>query len=265
MGAFKHSPGCTCCAPCGSVVVTVTGCCSLVLAGATVTLKLSGSTVGTATTNSSGVATISISAAGSYTVDVACTGFTTQTGVAVAATCTTNNKAITLAVDSAYACVAGCGQSFAKTATFSADDGLGAVTLSYDGTSGTFTQGKWVGCGQRTHNGYPRNPADGSCDTSGGSFTSVSVATEFLLDCNGLRISFQGCVTPGPVSQFMASTCPYSRATGFFGGPGGGLFTPTVKACSPYCACSSIPSTNIAYPSGATLTIKATGATCSCP
>jgi hypothetical protein len=86
--------GCGGCSSCtGTICVTATY--YAPIPGATVTVKLGATTIGTCTTDATGKCCVSITAAGTYTVTVSKTGFTT-TSTTVSATCTTNNVTVTM-------------------------------------------------------------------------------------------------------------------------------------------------------------------------
>ena len=125
--------------------VTVAGCSSVGLAGATVTATFGGVVYRAANvTDSSGLAQIAVSTVGSHTISAVhpSSRFTTYSGSAsVSVACTTAHTAV-LPVASPYVCVSwgafSCGYPVAKTLHLT-DPSWGNVTLTYDGVD------RWLG------------------------------------------------------------------------------------------------------------------------
>lgn len=148
MAYKKNSPGCAnsgcdCAPPCTTtVVVTVTGCNSSAVVGASVSVKLSGSTLGTGTTNSSGVATIVVATAGAInaTVEVAPPTGYLLTSTTAALNCATRAVTIAMTVDSAnYTCVTCCDFPVPLTLHLTTAQGTRAITYSAGGWRATGT------------------------------------------------------------------------------------------------------------------------------
>lgn len=124
-----------CCVVNGNVAVTVLGCNSLALSGATVTITQGGTTVDTWTTNSTGQRPGGSASlpTGSYSYSVAKGRFTTATG---SFTLTTSGSTftVTLTAASGYICVPFCADPVKTALTFTVG-GVG-YAISYVGTFG---------------------------------------------------------------------------------------------------------------------------------
>lgn len=134
---LSKSAPCKCCGGCGQICVTVSGCHTPTVQGVVVTILDVTATIviGSATTNSSGVACISIPSADYYKIKLDPTGAMVPVGYAIsteavagAYTCSTNNVSRALAIASGYVCVACC--SFPIATTLYVD---GTVAMSYLG------------------------------------------------------------------------------------------------------------------------------------
>lgn len=193
-----------CCCDCTTVVQqTVRGCASALLSGVTVNVKIGGVTVGTGTTNGSGVVSISVSSASgaSATVEiVGPTGYQTSTGT-ITLNCGTVTRSTTLLVQSGYFCtddpccpVGGSPPypAVSYPSTITLNDGFGDVTLTRQGTAYD-----WRGSATRT----AAEAYSCSTDPTGSPWplnTDVSVPVYFKVDgalnCATLTISCNDCV-----------------------------------------------------------------------
>lgn len=195
--------------PCsGAVVCTVRGCNSLNLAGATVTATRTGFITRTATTNSSGGASLSLPQ-GAWTVVVSRSRFNSATRtVTVASGCGVQFQTFTLSAATGYSCVTGCAVPLSNT--LHATSPVGSVTL-------TNTTGTWVGSigfGGRSCivPSGPPTPCTGTAGTDtvsltfvlsgGGTGAFLSVGTQGSVSAgvrnpNGDTWTAAGCTSPG--------------------------------------------------------------------
>jgi hypothetical protein len=217
--AIRFSPGCPeCVTPqCGTIVVNVRGCMGAAaggaLAGATVVLKLGGTTLDTQVTPAGGQVTFPITSAASYTVEVtppAGAGFATpaaQTFAALCAGSSVNTRTFTLTADANHVCCTTlCNFPIPKSLSIS--DGIGSVALAYDAGLGG-----WHGCALRTANAIPAEffnayaggPAGGggsqNCNLT--SVASITTPVGFMWLCSGLTIGVMLCAGAG----LLAGTC----------------------------------------------------------
>lgn len=120
----------TCCGGTGDITVTVYGCNSLTVSGATVDLYLGASLIDTSTTDGSGQHTFSGLSPGNYTITASKGArFTATTSSSITVTSGgTATSSITIAVATGYVCCNGCPEPIARTlyATIAG----GSVTLS---------------------------------------------------------------------------------------------------------------------------------------
>ena len=127
-----------------SLCVTVAGCNSILLANATVTVKSGGATVGTATTNSSGLGCVQLLAStGSYSVEVSKSRFATNTSTRTI-TCG-SAFSVTLSVAAGYACDYGiCADPHPTTLYLTTPAGT-SVTLTHSGVAWNGTDTRTIG------------------------------------------------------------------------------------------------------------------------
>lgn len=199
----KVNLGCT-----GQICVTVKGCNSHTIQGATVHIKdhatgldIAGSPC---TTDATGKCCISITAAASYDITADAHGFTTGS-LTVSATCTTNNETITLSPGSGFVCgPVGCACAYPFPSSVTLNDPLGAHTFSYNSTThnydGSYTASVTVSytttfCVGGPYGGEPQ------CCASG----SITVKCVFVFDpCTGIwsaTYSYDGIDNSGAGSQ----------------------------------------------------------------
>lgn len=265
----KASPGCcSCTGTCtgAQICVQVDGCNGLALAGATVTISLSGTTIGTGTSDGTGKYCHAIASAATYTIVVSMTGFNTST-TTYAAVCSssTNNPTVNLTAASGYVCTPCCAESI-STASKTLTTTGGTFTLAYLGN--TFAGGPygivlgtpvWGVCVMTSPiSSHVSDPFCNLCNPFTG-FVSVSQATPFFFYCqSGWHLQEWAHTCPGgpvtPWSQLGAGVtdwpCSPPDPTVTCSGPAGcgcGLFLNFTGGgtCSPLSITFSINSTFI--------------------
>jgi hypothetical protein len=130
-----------CCPPptCDTIVsVTVTGCNSAAVPGASVTIKIGATTIGSGTTNGSGAASITVNSAPSASATIEIGAVLGYAGTSISRTlnCGTVTQAFGLLADTDHVCVACCVHPAPKT--------LGCTTVAGDLTL-TYSGGAWAG------------------------------------------------------------------------------------------------------------------------
>lgn len=159
MPAFKTgNPGC-CCAS-HSIRVHVRGCGGLALAGASVELRLDGDLVGTATTDSLGLAVFTDLVDGTYSITASKSRFNAAVTPATPLIAVLDVY-LTLTPATGFVCCGACADPMPEVLYFRSD-GAGVVSLSWDTESGV---ARWIGSKTfsrpgllMTYTGY------GSCD-----------------------------------------------------------------------------------------------------
>lgn len=233
------------------------------VSGAVVTVKDSGgATVGSGTTDATGIVTVTIPAAATYTIVVAKTGQNTVTATQ-AATCTTNNVAIKLGIAASYTvrtCAVGAiGITVTLTHATSGrvftgvTNSSGAVTVAV-GESGNYNYS--IPAFRHTTRTGSANLPPGFCTTSGG--------TQDLDPATGYHCLFltTGCMVPP--AGLTNSECFYPIADTLFltdsaygtttltwsssaGGVGIGGWSGTKAVSTPACAPDPASSTTLTY------------------
>lgn len=123
---------CFCSGSCGQICVTVKNSAGTLISGGTITVKDGGgTTIGTCTTNGSGVCCVAIPSAATYTVTFTKTSYTSVT-VSVVATCTTNNVTICTGTQVTFSVSLSCGVSSIGTSV--SITGVGSGTVDGTGT-----------------------------------------------------------------------------------------------------------------------------------
>jgi hypothetical protein len=130
-----------CCPPptCDTIVsVTVTGCNGAAVPGASVTIKIGATTIGSGTTNGSGAASITVNSAPSASATIEIGAVLGYAGTSISRTlnCGTVTQAFSLSADSSHVCVVCCIHPVPKT--------LGCTTVAGDLTL-TYSGGTWFG------------------------------------------------------------------------------------------------------------------------
>lgn len=172
MAARKNTPGCaTCCGGCtGQICVTVRGCNNSFLPGATVTISLGGTTIGTGTTDASGKFCVAITSAATYTIVVSKTRFNSST-TTYAATCSmsANTPSVALTPATGFICVPCCVDPL-STATKTLTTTWGVISLPYLGLVTGGINGLaantpvWGGCNTISVNAYSADPFGAACN-----------------------------------------------------------------------------------------------------
>lgn len=143
--SFVHGSGVGA-APCvATLAVTVTGCGSVLVSGATVQIKSGATVLASGTTNASGVVSpqLTVSAAGTYDLVISAPRYATST-TSVAMTCAgTTTTAVTLTIGTGYLCSSTCAY---PTTLILSDGTSNDVTLTYTTSSVVGGLVGWEGC-----------------------------------------------------------------------------------------------------------------------
>jgi hypothetical protein len=218
MGLTNQDPGCCCGGSGCNATITVTGCNSAPLAGATVSIA----GVGTNTTNSGGSAGFTLPSPGTYSVTASFTGLTTVT---VSHTFACPNGGLTIAMTTTEAgfgcCSGGFPMPLPLTLFASACGTMVTLTATTTGQPGQITINNWAGNGTvpgQTVAQFPTDPCtagtwDGVTTTSG----SVTITVQII--CSGS--------TAPPVLALVGVTSTQNETTTF----NAGLCDPSTGCC----------------------------------
>jgi hypothetical protein len=162
---------------CGTnATITVEGCFSLVLPGATVAVSTGGSLIFTGTTNGSGQVSLTVNPSTSYSIVTTSTRFVTNTTTWTTGATGPFAKTVgPLTAASGYACTSFCAEPF-KTTLNGTVGGQAYTLIKGGGLPGT---GGWYGCqdfpiGQLVAN--PSYPASGNPYIAGSGSTPIGLA-----------------------------------------------------------------------------------------
>lgn len=266
---------CGCDATTTKICMTVTDACTgAAISGASVTVKDSGgATVGTCTTNGSGVCCVGVTKKDTYSAVVSATGYTTKTVTTLTiSTCgTTVSRGVPLVATGLTCC-----KGYPLPNPFTATDSLGTCSMSK------------VIIGTDTHfcGGYTASLSgtNGSCDGSGNCVPStISTAVLYDLNCTTgeLRVSvYTASCLLGPHGTFCwtfypatVSSCTLTPASlptpscsstlecvislGAFQSHTTGTYSPlnlTVDYTSPGLICNGNPDCTLNFPTTGTVT-----------
>ena len=221
MAAWKlWGPGCECCTGCtGTICFTLKQCdTTTAVIGALITLKLSGTTIGTCTTNGSGQCCIAITSAATYDYTISGAGLETKTGT-VAATCTTNNVTLTFGA-SLCVTVLGCNSAVLPNATLTVKSGGTTVATATSNSSGVACVHLLASTGSysvevsKSRFGTNTSTRTITCGTTFG--VTLSAGTGYQCDI---------CVDP--ISETLYLTTPISTSVTLTYDSGTGIWTGT--------------------------------------
>ncbi len=212
----------SCCGPCGTHCVTVKRSCdgAGIGAGATVTLKLSGATVSTCTTDSSSQCCLDVPSAGSgYSIEVTAPSgshYANKTVSSLTLACGSTTRNITLDPDTGYACFGCTGVVLPTGVVFSSlTDSTYGTTSSITGSSVGSLPAGLIEIAAASYAGGTNTKCFPGSGCTGGSTATCASATMQLLyqtnNCDRITVYYEwapglfdgrncGCPNGGPVS-----------------------------------------------------------------
>ncbi len=190
--------------------MTLLGCNSLALPGATVVLKLGGTTLATQTTNGSGVTVFTGLSPGTYTVTYSASRFTTvgPINVTIDGICTAMTAGTTLSPSGGYGCCVGCVYPYPSTVFITTSAGTVTGTLSAGRWNAT--QGVTVNCG----NGAGLTTLSYSLGCSAGTFGTLIIEGDAVQSLGGTWF-----LTQTPNNCFNLATHVFPDGTATDGSP----------------------------------------------